>query len=94
MTKFLGSGEIGAVHYTRTTTSIRRHANQENEKQNPKPRRRIKLFNVGVLILLIPLSECVCVCVCVCLCSMHSVCGRINAWVPDLLAQPLFSDLV
>ena len=52
--KFLGSGEIGAVHYTRTTTSIRRHANQENRKQDPESRRNTKLFNVGVLILLIP----------------------------------------
>ena len=83
MRQVSGSGESGDVHYTRTTASIRRHANQESEKQYPKPRRQIKLFNVCVDFAYLCLSACVCI-----------VCDRINAWVNDLLAQPLSSDLV
>ena len=90
-----GSGEIGDVHYryTRATTctSIRRHANQENEKQDPKSRRQMKLFNVGVFILLVPLS------VCVPMFYMYThicVCERIRAWFTNLRTQRLFSDLM
>ena len=59
MRQIAGSGEIGDVHYTRTTASTRQYANQENKRQDPKSRRQMKLFNVGVLILLVPLSVCV-----------------------------------
>ena len=89
MRQVSGSGEIGGVHYTRTTASIRRHANQENEKYDTKPRRQTKLFNVGVLIFLVPLSECVSKF------SMHiSVYDRIHARVTGLYARPLCSDII
>ena len=74
-------------HCARTTTRIRRHANEENKKQDPKPRRQMKLFNVGVLIwvflcvcegvcvysICISLSVRVCVCVCVCVSVVESL---------------------
>ena len=39
----LGTCTVQVLH-TRTTTRIRRHANQENKKQGPKPQRRVHLF--------------------------------------------------
>ena len=39
---------LRTYHYARTTTSIRRHANQENNKQDPRPRKQMNLFMLGV----------------------------------------------
>ena len=68
MRQVSGSGEIGDVYCARTTTRIRRHANEENKRQDPKPRRQINLFMFMLGVdLLVPSSACVCVCVCVCM---------------------------
>ena len=89
MRQVSGSVESGDVHCTRTTTSIRRHANQENEKQDPNPRRKMKLFNVSVLIF--PCSF-VWVRVYVLQVYCMHVCECIK--VTDLRAQPFFSALI